>query len=159
MTTLAFPSAEAPSFPSIAVDVPDDWSSTPYPGAVLAAVAPRPEGRFSPNFLVTVTRHETGYGLADALVLLERELALLPEASVRDSGLSTDVSAAKAVAFTDPEVGTLVQVHVIAVVQQQPCVDVVHLTASCAADDLPADEPVLDAIISSLVIATDPVPA
>ena len=152
MPTLAFPSRIAPALPTVVVDPPDGWVPTVYPGALLASFAPRPTGEFRPNLIVTATRHESGFHLPEALAALVEELMALPEASLRDVSESTDISAAKAVAFIDPEAGTLVQVHVIVLVDQEVCVDLVHLTASCSAGSIGDDEAALDKIVSSLAV-------
>jgi hypothetical protein len=153
MTTISLPSDAAPALPAISFEVPDNWVQTVYPGALLATFAPRPDGEFRPNVIATSTRHEPGFTLAEAQALLEGELAQLTEASLRDVAQPTEVSVAKGVAFIDPEAGTLVQIHVLVLVDQGACIDMVHLTTSCSAGTISEDETVLDKIIGSLQIS------
>lgn len=153
MPTIAFPSVVAPALPTVVLDTPEGWQPTVYPGALLAAYEPRGEGEFRPNVIVTATRHEPGYALKDAEAVLADELTALPEASVREVSESTEISVAKAVAFVDPEAGTLLQIHVMVIVDQEVCVDLIQMTVSCSGARAAEDEPALDAIVSSLVVA------
>lgn len=152
MPAMAFPSTVAPALPTVVVEPPDGWVPTVYPGALLASLAPRPDGEFRPNFIVTATRHEPGYTLAEAAASLREELESLPEAALKEVSESTEISVAQAVAFVDEEAGTVLQVHVLVLVDQAVCVDLVHLTASCSGATVAEDEPALDKIVSSLSV-------
>ncbi|GAA2740196.1 hypothetical protein GCM10009868_01460 [Terrabacter aerolatus] len=66
MTTLAYPSADFPGQPSVALEVPDGWEPAHAPGTTLAARLPR-DGGFAPNVVVTIEPCGPGFQVSDSL--------------------------------------------------------------------------------------------
>ena len=66
MSTLAYPSADFPGQPSVALEVPDGWEPAHAPGTTMAARLPR-EGAFAPNVVVTIEPCGPEFRVEDSL--------------------------------------------------------------------------------------------
>jgi hypothetical protein len=66
MSTLAYPSADFPGQPSVALDVPEGWEPVHAPGTTMAARLPR-EGAFAPNVVVNIEPCEPAFRVEDSL--------------------------------------------------------------------------------------------
>ncbi len=66
MSTLAYPSADFPGPPSVALEVPDGWEPAHAPGTTLAARLPR-DGTFAPNVVVSIKQCGPSFRIEDSL--------------------------------------------------------------------------------------------
>jgi hypothetical protein len=66
MSTLAYPSADFPGQPSVALEVPEGWQPAHAPGTTMAARLPR-DGAFAPNVFVRVERCGPEYRIEESL--------------------------------------------------------------------------------------------
>ena len=66
MSTLAYPSADFPGQPSVALEVPEGWEPAHAPGTTMAARLPR-EGAFAPNVVVTIEQCGPAFRIEDSL--------------------------------------------------------------------------------------------
>jgi len=66
MSTLAYPSADFPGQPSVALEVPEGWEPAHAPGTTMAARLPR-EGSFAPNVVVTIEQCGPSFRIEDSL--------------------------------------------------------------------------------------------
>ena len=66
MSTLAYPSADFPGQPSVALEVPEGWEPVHAPGTTMAARLPR-EGAFAPNVVVNIEPCEAAFRVEDSL--------------------------------------------------------------------------------------------
>lgn len=133
MTALTFPSPQFPSYPSITVEVPEDWQPISVPGTLMAVAAPEVPGEFRPNVVVSVTRFSADYSLDVAENAVVEKFAGLEEAHEigRDRVTVADVEWAHIEsAFLDPRVGTLVQSAHLAVVAHDGVADLIQVTGS-----------------------------
>jgi hypothetical protein len=165
MTVLRYPSEQFPTFPSIEISTPSDWSPATVPGAVLAARADTAPGRFAPNVVVTVARYTAQFGRAEALTLLRDSLRAYPDAKIDDpfdAAFGDDRYLLVNVAYDDPAAGTLVQVHAYCAFAigagHEGHRDVVHVMGTCAAVDTSTDYPLLQQVMESVRV-TPHVPA
>lgn len=157
MTTYNFPSEQFPPFPDIELTTPDDWEPATVPGAMLAARAVRPSGRFAPNVMITVGRYTADFGREEAMALLRESLTRHPEAKLDEpftAAFGTDDFMLVNVAFDDPVGGTLVQVHAYRAFPIGPGHeahrDVIQVMGTCAAVDSDADYPLLQQVMESV---------
>ena len=74
MTTLAYPSADFPGPPAVALEVPDGWEPAHAPGTTMAARLPRSDA-FAPNVVVTVEPCAPDHRLEDSLELVRARAA------------------------------------------------------------------------------------
>ncbi len=66
MTVLAYPSADFPGLPAVALEVPEEWEPVHAPGTTMAARLPR-EGRFAPNVVVSIEQCGPGFRVEESL--------------------------------------------------------------------------------------------
>ena len=66
MSTLAYPSADFPGQPSVALDVPEGWEPVHAPGTTMAARLPR-DGAFAPNVVVNIAPCDPTFRVEDSL--------------------------------------------------------------------------------------------
>ena len=66
MSTLAYPSADFPGQPSVALEVPEGWEPVHAPGTTMAARLPRADA-FSPNVVVNIEPCEPAFRVEDSL--------------------------------------------------------------------------------------------
>ncbi|RFA17256.1 hypothetical protein B7R21_00520 [Subtercola boreus] len=136
-STLVFPSDSAPAYPSISLELPDDWASFGAAGAVIAAGRAAPSGEFRPNVIVAVSRFGAGYTLEQATAEVTAQVTSI-EGVVelgRDTlpvlggeGFRIEFS------YTDARVGTLMQGVRIAVIENGPVTDLVQITATATGE-------------------------
>lgn len=157
-STYRFPSEEFPALPSLALEVPSTWEPVPTPMAVISVAAPAEEGRFRTNVVVTISRHGDGFDLDSAEAELISRTTLLPEAS--DVGTArrrqgNDEAVIHEVAFLPPDAGTVIQSHLLLLVEHARGVDLIHGIGSCAADRIETDLVDLRSVLGSLVARRD----
>jgi len=153
--SMNFPDAEHPAFPRLGIEVPDGWTPTAAPGAVMAALKPTPPGEFAPNVVVSLTRFGQDHSLDTSIAALRTELGSNGQAAWGDEARSQTTGAegfATEVAITDPRAGTVMQGHRLLLVHHGPVSDLVHAVASCAADQVEHHLPELRAALDSLTI-------
>lgn len=152
---MIFPSAEHPAFLRIGIDVPDTWTSTQAPGAVIAAVKPAPPGEFAVNVVVSVTRFGVDHTLDTSIEALRQRVAASGESSWGEQARSdTDTAQgfAAEVSLKDPRAGTVVQGHRSVLVNRGDVRDLVHAVVSCSAAQVTDELPALRAALDSLKI-------
>ena len=66
MTTLAYPSADFPGLPAVALEVPEEWEPVHAPGTTMATRLPR-EGAFAPNVVVSIEQCGPGFRVEESL--------------------------------------------------------------------------------------------
>ena len=120
MTTLAYPSADFPGQPSVALEVPDGWEPAHAPGTTMAARLPR-EGAFAPNVVVTIEPCGPEFRVEDSL----EQIASL--ATSRGGAVSepyaADLGGAAFVGcdatWPDPDVETVLQANLFHLVSSE----------------------------------------
>jgi hypothetical protein len=129
--TLTFPSSDAPALPIVSLDVPDDWHVLSTTAALLATAKEVEQGEFRPNVVVAISRFGLGYTLDTAIQAVIEKVSSIegvaelgrdrPEVLGR-AGFRIEFS------YPDPRAGTLVQAVRLALVSNDPALDVVQVT-------------------------------
>ena len=155
MTDFAFPSQDFPALPGLRVVAGDAWAPVIVAGPLLTLVRSVESGRFAPNVTASVTRFPAGYDFSTAVDALDQQLSALPDAdvTVRDKGqLQGRDAYVQEVVFTEPEIGTLVQIDLVVLVDRGAAVDLVHVAGTAAADRLDTEYADVREIVQSLVV-------
>jgi hypothetical protein len=118
MTTVAYPSADFPGLPSIALDVPEGWEPAHAPGTALAARLPR-EGAFAPNVVVSIEQCGAGFRVEASL----DQIASMAQArgGTVSEPYAADLAGAEFVGcdatWPDPDVETVLQANLFHIVR------------------------------------------
>lgn len=112
MSTLAYPSADFPGQPSVALEVPEGWEPVHAPGTTMAARLPRVDA-FSPNVVVNIEPCEPAFRVEDSLEQL-RAMAASRGGAVSEP-YAAELGDAQFVGcdatWPDPEVETVLQAN------------------------------------------------
>ncbi|WP_323095548.1 hypothetical protein [Intrasporangium sp. YIM S08009] len=66
MTILAYPSADFPGLPAVALEVPEEWEPVHAPGTTMATRLPR-DGAFAPNVVVSIEQCGPAFRVEESL--------------------------------------------------------------------------------------------
>jgi hypothetical protein len=151
---IAYPSEDFPPPVGFRLEVPDDWEPLALPGVQMAAAAPRREGRFRSNVVITVQRCPAATPLGSVRESLEARKATLPQLEEIDTGeLEIDGIPwlASEYGYTHPGGRTVVQAARYTLVPRSAHVaDVLEVVASCGAEDADDEIAVLRRIQDSV---------
>jgi hypothetical protein len=158
MTTVSYPSERYPAPPPVSIDIPPTWETMSLPGVAIAAVQAERNADFTPNVIVRVGTRPALDQPADVLLevagaMQDRADAELGQAEqVELGGLQwTRVS----VAWTDAQGLPIRQTHLSCGLPRDAEVqDFFHLTGSTGGASAAADAPTVDAVLTSVRIAT-----
>ena len=157
--TIAYPSAEFPGPPRIALEVPEGWEPLTVPGVQIAVAQPHVDGRFRANAVVTVQRFGPDFTMDAARRGLEERKAALPELEELGTGeleLDSLTWLASEYGYTQPGRPTVVQATRYAVIDRGGvATDVVEIVGSCGADSADDDIETVRAIQDSLRVQLD----
>jgi hypothetical protein len=127
--------------------------------AVMAVAAPEVSGVFRANVVVTVSRHPAAFTLDAAADELRAATIGLPDVAVVGTERVTRTGLEQVeheVSFRHGDAGTVIQSHVLYVVDQGRACDVVHVIGTCGGDRFAEDLSVLRSCLGS--IETTPAP-
>lgn len=152
MPTFSYPSDQFPGPPAVTIDLPEDWSPVPTPGALLAARGPAGSGP-APTLVVRHHTRPAGFTVDAALKDLRTYATRLPDSEV-DEPFSVDVGGVPFVgvnlSWSDARNGDVVQVHLFAGGRQQGLVHLVHVTGTVGGSSAPQDYDVLQGILRTV---------
>ncbi|MGW5240531.1 hypothetical protein ACWEOW_16500 [Monashia sp. NPDC004114] len=118
MTTVAYPSADFPGLPSVALEVPEDWEPAHAPGTAIAAKLPR-EGAFAPNVVVSIEQCGAGFRVEESLDQIA-SMATSRGGTVSEP-YAADLAGAEFVGcdatWPDPDVETVLQANLFHIVR------------------------------------------
>ncbi len=133
MSTIAYPSELFPGPPSVAVDLPEDWTAVRVPGTLLAARRTDSDGRFAPNLVVRGFTRSGDFSLGMALREL-KEFVDQRDAGTMDEPFEVSLEDVPYVginvSWTDDNVGDVVQAHLFAGARRGQVIDLVQVTGS-----------------------------
>jgi hypothetical protein len=134
--SIRFPSEEFPSWPAIALALPEHWSGVQVASTLMAARRAVPEGQFMSNVIVRAQRVGGDVDLEAAAKVVDDGVAQLEE--VEHIGrwlIETDgrQAYAREFAYRNPQVGTVGQAWRIFVVEHDGVVDLVELVGTVSA--------------------------
>jgi len=130
------PSPEFPAQPQLKATLPEGWESMPGVAFALAAGVPMPPGEFTPNVLVSIRRFPNGVGLAATIADMQARCLTLNEFSLateEEYNAHGYPGYRIAYAYTDPQVGNVLQSGRAFVVNHGVAEDIVQITSTCTA--------------------------
>lgn len=151
---VAFPGPEFPDLPAMELQVPQGWQPRHFPGTLMAVVLDRGTESFSPNLVVTHSRG-IGLGWEQSEAAVEEYVATLVEVETapRERVVLNDRRwSVFEFAHIASEVGTVLQVIAITLVEHGSVVDTIRATATLAADQVTEALPQVRAAIGSIRI-------
>lgn len=159
MTRLTYPSTQFPAGPRVRLEVPDDWEALPVPGALVAAIRPRPADVFNPNIVVTSEPQAPGFELTSVLDALEQTAKERREGTVGEpyaTELSGHEFIGRHLSWIDDQAGTVVQLHLFGLVPRASAdadADLVHVTGTVGAANATEEYALVRDIVGTLRVA------
>jgi hypothetical protein len=157
MSTLAYPSADFPGHPSVALEVPDGWEPAHAPGTTLAARLPR-EGGFAPNVLVTIASCGPEFDVQESLGQIS-SLATSRGGTVSEP-YAAELGGAQFVGcdatWPDPDVETVLQANLFHLVRSgspDAGAHVVQLTGAVGGPDAVDDYELIRQVLTTVRVA------
>jgi hypothetical protein len=153
MSTLAYPSADFPGQPSVALEVPEGWEPVHAPGATMAARLPR-EGAFAPNVVVNIEPCAPTFRVEDSLDQL-RAMATSRGGAVSEP-YAAELGEAQFVGcdatWPDPEVETVLQANLFHVTSAAPGsgAHLVQLTGAVGGASAEADYELIRQVLTTV---------
>lgn len=149
----SFPSAVFPAPPSFHFSAPTEWVADPRTGTDAAVRLDSGPDAFAPNVLISSARiagsRDTILAAQSASVSSLEGVEVLDEIDLDVAGIGWHLWE---YAFTDPRVGTGVQLAAIALTGAAPVIHTVSVAASVTADRAPEVLPTIRAILQSISI-------
>ena len=149
----SFPSAVFPAPPSFHFSAPIEWVADPQTGTDAAVRLDSGVDAFAPNVLISSARIA---GSRDTILAAQSEsvssldgVEVLDEIDLEVAGISWHLWES---AFTDPRVGTVVQLAAIALTGAAPVIHSVSVVGTVTADRAPEVLPTIRAILQSISI-------
>lgn len=154
MTTLAYPSADFPGQPSVALEVPDGWEAAHAPGTTMAARLPR-AGGFAPNVVVTIEPCGPEFQVSESLEQIA-SLATSRAGTVSEP-YAADLGGAQFVGcdatWPDPDVETVLQANLFHLVGSGAAgagAHLVQLTGAVGGPDAMADYELIRQVLTTV---------
>jgi hypothetical protein len=155
MTLVTYPSPIVPGPPPLTIEAPDEWEQVWAPETLFAIREPDTgQGTFLTNLVARYYHRGPQFGPEQAIEEL-RQNAVEKEGEVGQE-FETEIDGkaffGAAVSFKDPNVGTIVQLHVFTANPRGEVLDVLQLTGSCGPQNAAADVDLLRNIMKTLRI-------
>lgn len=153
MSTLAYPSADFPGQPSVALEVPEGWEPVHAPGTTMAARLPR-EGAFAPNVVVNIEPCEPAFQVEDSLDQL-RAMATSRGGAVSEP-YAAELGDAQFVGcdatWPDPDVETVLQANLfhVAAATSGSAAHLVQLTGAVGGESAEADYELIRQVLTTV---------
>lgn len=138
MPHLSYPSDTFPGPPGVTVDVPDSWAPVRVGGTLMSCRRIESDDGFAPNVVVRGFQRTSDFTMSHALDELRGFVADRAEGHV-DEPFELDLGGVPSlgvnVAWTDAEIGTVVQIHLFAGSRRGRVLDLVQATGSVGGAD------------------------
>jgi len=138
MATLTYPSTQFPGPPSVAIDIPEDWTGVRVPGTLVAARRKESMGQFAPNLVVRGFTRSGAFTIGMALRELKDFVEDRPDGTM-DTPFEVQIAEVPFVgvnvSWSDDRVGDVVQAHLFAGARRGQVVDLVQVTGSVGGED------------------------
>jgi hypothetical protein len=136
--TLAYPSPQFPGPPTVAVDIPADWSPVRVAGTLLAARRTASESAFAPNVVVRGFTRSNQFTIGRALGELAAYVARQDDGEM-ETPFEVEIERVPFVgvnvSWTDEAIGDVVQAHLFAGARRGQVVDLIQVTGSVGGPD------------------------
>lgn len=139
MSTLSYPSEAFPGPPEVALDIPDGWSPLRVSGTLLGCRRIVSHQGIAPHVVIRGSRRSVDYTERRALQELRDFVDAQPEGRVDDPfeiELDGTPFVGVTVSWKDPEIGTIVQIHLFTCSRRDRGVDLIQATGSVAGSDV-----------------------
>ena len=151
--TLAYPSDQFPGPPTIALDIPADWSPVRVAGTLLAARRTSTEGAFAPNVVVRGFTRSQQFTIGRALGELAAYVAQQEEGEM-EAPFEVEIGRVPFVgvnvSWTDETIGDVVQAHLFAGARRGQVVDLLQVTGSVGGPDVEAEYPTIQQVMQTV---------
>lgn len=138
MPELTYPSEVFPGPPGVTVDVPDAWAPVRVGGTLLSCRRVESDQGFAPNVVIRGFQRTADFTMRNALEELRGFVADQEEGHV-DEPFELELGDVPFlgvnVSWKDPEIGTIVQIHLFAGSRRGRIVDLVQATGSVGGGD------------------------
>lgn len=138
MPQLTYPSETFPGPPSVTLDVPDTWAPVRVGGALMSCRRIESDRGFAPNVVIRGFQRASDFTMRDALAELRGFVEDQQDGTV-DTPFDLVLDGLRLlgvnVSWTDPEIGTVVQIHLFHSSRRGRVVDLVQATGSVGGHD------------------------
>lgn len=138
MPQLTYPSEVFPGPPGVTIDVPDTWAPVRVGGTLLSCRRIESDHGFAPNVVIRGFQRTGDFSMRQALDELRGFVAQQDQGHV-DEPFELELGEVPFVgvnvSWTDPEIGTVVQIHLFAGSRRGRIVDLVQATGSVGGGD------------------------
>ncbi|MGO1166037.1 MAG: hypothetical protein ACTMHL_05405 [Janibacter sp.] len=156
MPQLTYPSETFPGPPSVTIDAPDTWAPVRVGGTLVSCRRITSDHGFAPNVVIRGFQRSSDFTMRHALAELRGFVADQKEGHV-DEPFELDLGEVPFlgvnVSWTDPEIGTVVQIHLFAGSRRGRIVDLVQATGSVGGDDAQSSYAEVQQILQTIRIA------
>lgn len=157
MPQLTYPSATFPGPPGVTIDVPDTWAPVRVGGTLMSCRRITSDHGFAPNVVIRGFQRTADFTMRHALEELRGFVGDQQAGSVDDPfelELGGVPFLGVNVSWTDPEIGTVVQIHLFAGSRRGRIIDLVQATGSVGGDDAQTSYAEVQQILQTVRIAT-----
>jgi hypothetical protein len=151
--TLAYPSDQFPGPPTVAIDIPADWSPVRVAGTLLAARQTSSAGAFAPNVVVRGFTRSNQFTIGRALGELAAYVDQQQEGEM-ETPFEVEIASVPFVgvnvSWADETIGDVVQAHLFAGARRGQVVDLIQLTGSVGGPDAEAEYPAIQQVMQSV---------
>lgn len=157
MPQLSYPSEVFPGPPSVTVDVPETWAPVRVGGTLLSCRRIESDHGFAPNVVVRGFQRTSDFTMRDALAELRGFVDGQPQGSI-DEPFEIELDEVPFlgvnVSWDDPEIGTVVQIHLFAGSRRGRIVDLVQVTGSVGGADAETAYAEVQGILQTVRVST-----
>lgn len=156
MPQLTYPSDTFPGPPSVTIDVPETWAPVRVGGTLMSCRRIEGDRGFAPNVVIRGFQRSADFTMRDALAELRGFVAEQQDGTV-DEPFDIDLGGAPFlgvnVFWTDPQIGTVVQIHLFNSSRRGRVVDLVQATGSVGGDDAQSSYGEVQQVLQTVRIA------
>lgn len=157
MPELSYPSDTFPGPPSVTLDAPDTWGPVRVGGTLLACRKIESDDSFAPNVVVRGFQRTSDFTMRSAVAELKDFVDRQPDGSLDDPfeiELGEVPFVGVNVSWNDPEIGTIVQIHLFAGSRRGRIVDLVQATGSVGGAGAEAGYAEVQRILQTVRVST-----
>jgi hypothetical protein len=151
--TLAYPSPQFPGPPTVALDIPADWSPVRVAGTLLAARRTASESAFAPNVVVRGFTRSHQFTIGRALGELQAYVAEQDDGEM-ESPFEVEIEGVPFVgvnvSWTDATIGDVVQAHLFAGARRGQVVDLLQVTGSVGGPDAESEYTAIQQVMQTV---------
>jgi len=156
MPQLTYPSETFPGPPSVMLDVPESWAPVRVGGTLLSCRRISSDQGFAPNVVIRGFQRSSDFTMRNALAELRGFVSDHEDGHVDDPfelELEGVPFLGVNVSWTDPEIGTVVQIHLFAGSRRGRIVDLIQATGSVGGEDAQSSYAEVQQILQTVRVA------